>query len=91
MTVCEKRSKFAGNPLTTIPTIPIKVGTNQAGMEADYSLKPKLTHVNVSTIRKPSDIRIVRNRMYYSKPSFTSKGNVKLGMHPIRKSSMLIY
>ncbi|QDS67468.1 hypothetical protein FKW77_000863 [Venturia effusa] len=49
----------------------------------DAASKSNIRDAHEPRVRRPSDIRLVRNRMYYSKPTFTSKGHVKSGMHPI--------
>ncbi|TID27305.1 telomerase reverse transcriptase [Venturia nashicola] len=74
-------SQLSGYPLTTIPTIPVET-TIKLSTEGNDAPKMNSRHHDPN-VRKPSEIRIVRNRMYYSKPAFTSRGCVKLGMHPI--------
>jgi hypothetical protein len=37
--------------------------------------------------RKTSEIKFVRNRMFYSRPALNSSGAVRLGLRHIRKSS----
>jgi hypothetical protein len=59
----------------------------QAGL-VDRSLniaERAVTNDGQPFIRKPSEIRFVRNRMFYAKASVNSNGNVRLGMRHIRK------
>jgi len=69
-----------------IPTIATKRSTEELDFKAGDYLHRNTKSVDDLFVRKPSDIRMVRNRMYYAKPSFTAKGKVKLGMNPIRTS-----
>ncbi|KAE9994719.1 hypothetical protein Vi05172_g10512 [Venturia inaequalis] len=75
-------SQLSGNPLTTIPTIPTVETTKRVSTDGNDASKTNSRHHDPN-VRKLSDIRLVRNRMYYSKPAFTSRGCVKLGMHSI--------
>jgi hypothetical protein len=47
---------------------------------------PKLAKAKDSVLRKASDIRFVRSRMFYAKPSINAKGSVRLGIRHIRMS-----
>lgn len=48
-------------------------------------------HTLKSQIRKPSDITIVRSRMFYAKPATTAKGLVHAGFKHIRRSKVFLY
>jgi hypothetical protein len=37
--------------------------------------------------RRPSEIRFVRNRMFYARPTLNAAGAVRLGLRHIRKSN----
>jgi len=70
-----------------MPTLQRPTGTDliASGNASDKVLEPKHKAAQELFIRKHSEIRFVRSRMFYAKPSINAKGNVRLGLRHIRK------
>lgn len=45
--------------------------------------KPKVSKTTAATLRSPSNIRFVRNRMFFAQPSLNGNGIIKFGLHSI--------
>jgi telomerase reverse transcriptase len=64
-----------------IPLCDLKTGKKQAEpREANLPVQNSVTHAALSGKRKLSDIRFLRHRMLYAKPSLKSNGDVRFGM-----------
>jgi telomerase reverse transcriptase len=59
-------------------------GGLQSAKPTEKVAVPPVRYVSDKTIRKPAEIRFVRSRMFYAKPSVNAKGDVRLGMRHIR-------
>ena len=79
---------FPGLPLSTTARL-TKVpkddsSTNKNSTESRIAIKthPKSTST-LTSVRTPSEIRFVRSRIFYSRPTFNSKGAVRLGLRHV--------
>jgi hypothetical protein len=73
-----------GLPLSAIAMATKSV--NEVRLDSDRKLNTKPHSMELDEPRKQSEIRFVRNRMFYARPSLNATGAVRLGLRHIRKS-----
>src|ERR1700761_5801243 len=79
---------FPGLPLSTtarLTTVP-KTDSSKNNDNAEHQTAIKSSTKQASTlvsVRNPSEIRFVRNRIFYNRPTFNSKGAVRLGLRHV--------
>jgi hypothetical protein len=57
------------------------------GVVKKPGLIPKSESKSLDQARKPSEIKFVRNRMFYARPALNGSGGVRLGLRHIRKTA----
>lgn len=63
-----------------------KKSVNEVILDSDKNADTKPHSVELDEPRTPSEIRFVRNRMFYARPALKATGVVRLGLRHIRKS-----
>lgn len=54
--------------------------------DLEYGVEGKKDATSTEKFRKPSEITLMRSRMFYARPPMTSKGHIQPGFRHIRES-----
>lgn len=71
------------------PTYTDTATTGNPISEVDVRSDKKPAGSGINIPRKPSEITLVKSRMFYARPPMTSKGHIQPGYRHIRESRLL--